>query len=400
LGDARAQGEVALREANLARITGRYSHAAARSQEVIAHAEKAGARLLEAQGYAMLGLVMRHQGNFPEAGEWLALAQEQVRSLGEEELAAQIAYWIGLNHYSADRFEEARRNVLAARESFEQMGNRMGQANCLLLLGTIANRIGDIGGSLEQLGKALEACRAVGWRAREPVVMLDLSAVWLEIGEYETAQRLLEGSLAISRETGYREAEAVGLDTLGLTEQMRGQHEKAVELCLEALVVIRELGDRRSEGYALTHLGYSRLELGRLTEAREDLTRAMALRLELDDKTPTVVDNLAALARVAVGENQPSEAVSLAVRTLDQMRDHGAGGVEYPIRAYLDCYRVLCAHGGADEMALAKQALAEARALLDQRAANISDADLRNSFLFKVPFNRDLLQLTASGATA
>ncbi len=398
LSGARAQGEVALRQANLARVTGKYAHAAASSQEAIAQAEKAGDRLLEAQGYAMLGLVMRHQGNFAEAGEWLALALEQAQTLGEAGLAAQITYWIGLNHYSADRFEPARQNAGAARESFERLGNRMGEANCLLLLGTIANRVGDIGGSLDQLGKALEACRAVGWRAREPVVLLDLSAVWLEVGEYETAQRLLKESLPICRETGYREAEAVSLDSLGLIEQMQGRHSEAIALCLEALAVIRELGDRRSEGYALTHLGYSRLELGDLAAARDELNKAIALRLELDDKTPTVVDNFAALARVAFAERKVAEASTLAINALDRMRDYGASGVEYPIRAYLDCCRVLCAHGGADELAQARQALAEARALLDKRAANIRDADLRNSFLQKVPFNRELLAMTEGGA--
>lgn len=391
LGDGKAQAEVALRQANLARVTGKYADAAASSQSAITFAEKAGEKLLEAQGYAMLGLVMRHQGNFAEAGEWLALALDQAQALGEEGLAAQITYWIGLTCYSADKFEDARRNVTTAAVSFERLGNRMGEANCLLLLGTIAGRTGDIGGSLEQLGKALVVCRAVGWRSREPFALGDLSAMRMEIGQYDAARDLLRESLAICREVGDREGEAVNLDTLGLIDQMTGRHDTAVELCAEALAIAREIGDRRGEGYILTHLGASWLEQGEWQAARDALNAAVALRTELEKNTPTLVDNLAMLARVALGEGNSSQAWAFASDALSRMRESGAEGVEYPARAYLDCYRALSGLQTAEAVALAAQALQEARSLLHERAGRIADPALRASYLKNVPFNRELL---------
>ena len=39
-------------------------------------AEQAGDRPVEAQGYALLGLVSRHVGNYKEAQGWLEMALE------------------------------------------------------------------------------------------------------------------------------------------------------------------------------------------------------------------------------------------------------------------------------------------------------------------------------------
>ncbi|MCU0507701.1 MAG: hypothetical protein MUC34_04730 [Anaerolineae bacterium] len=79
------------------------------------------------------------------------------------------------------------------------------------------------------------------------------------------------------------------------------------------------------------------------------------------------------------------------------MREHGADGVEYPVRAYLDCYQVLRALADAQHFEEAGRALEEGRGLLLKRAANIRDATLRESFLTKVAFNRQLL---AAGGSA
>ncbi len=113
LKDGRAQAEVSLRRANLARLTANYGAASTHAQAAVAQAEQAGDALIAAQGYAMLGLVLRHQGNFGEAGEWLDLALEQAQSANDDNLLGQITYWAGLNQYSSDQLDIARCQRLA-----------------------------------------------------------------------------------------------------------------------------------------------------------------------------------------------------------------------------------------------------------------------------------------------
>lgn len=390
LKDERAKAQASLRQANLARVTGSYVEAAVRAQDAVQQAVKAGDKLIETEAYALSGLVLRHQGSYREAAEWLELALDQAQSLGDAGLGAQITYWRGLNAYSADEFEPARRSVLQAQRAFEQLGDQLGQANCALLLGAIATRQGDNGEASLQLRQALEACRRVGWRSREAFALGDLAAVLIDLGEYEAAREHQQAALVIAREVGDREGEAISLDTLGLIEQLLGRHAEALTLCEQALTLSRELGDRRSEGYELTHIGYAHLERGELTQARAALQEAVALRSALAESIPSVVDDLSALARVELADGQAGRAAAYANETLDRLQAHGAEGVEYPIRAYLDCIRVLQLAGDAAGRARAAQTLQAAYDLLQQRAACVQDPELRRSLLTKVPFNREL----------
>ena len=59
-----------------------------------------------------------------------------------------------------------------------------------------------------------------------------------------------------------------------------------------------------------------------------------------------------------------------------------------PLWVYLTCYQALSSNGEAD---LAKQSLQAGDVILQQRAAQIQDEQLRRQFLENVPFNRELL---------
>jgi tetratricopeptide (TPR) repeat protein len=221
-------------------------------------------------------------------------------------------------------------------------------------------------------------------------VLSDLGNVRVNIGEYEAARRDQLAALEIAREVSDRESEAVNLDTLGLIAQQLGRHDEALALCQQALEIARAIGDRRGEGYALTHLGYSYLDRGDLAAARHALNEAIALRYELADRLPTVVDDLAALARVELGEGEAAKAFAYATEALDRLREHGPEGVEFPVRAYLVCFQVLRAIGSSEAHTRATEALEEGHALLEKSAAQIQDTRLRESYLANVPFNRDL----------
>ena len=245
---------------------------------------------------------------------------------------------------------------------------------------------------IRNLERALEACRRVGWRSREGLVLGDLAGVLLELGEYETAQRHYSLALTISREVSDRGSESVSLDGLGLIEQQLGRHAQALALFEQALPVARGIGDRRGEAYVLTHLGYSFLECDDLDRARSSLQEAIALRDALADRIPSVVDDLVALAHVELAVGQPARAFDNVAEALDRLRQRGAEGVEYPVRDYLICYEVLQAVGSSEAHERAARALADGYALLQKRAASINDPSLRESYLTKVPFNRELAE--------
>ena len=101
MNDRRVQAEVSLRRASYARLTGDYQAAQAQALEAVMRAEQAGDRAVEAQGYALLGLVSRHVGNYKEAQGWLEMALDLARDLNDPNLTAQTTYFLGRNQFSS-----------------------------------------------------------------------------------------------------------------------------------------------------------------------------------------------------------------------------------------------------------------------------------------------------------
>ena len=65
----------------------------------------------------------------------------------------------------------------------------------------------------------------------------------------------------------------------------------------------------------------------------------------------------------------------------------GLDGAEHPLRVILTCYRVLRVCGDARATTI----LTDTHALLQERAAKISDENMRRSYLENVPEHRELV---------
>jgi tetratricopeptide (TPR) repeat protein len=161
----------------------------------------------------------------------------------------------------------------------------------------------------------------------------------------------------------------------------------ARQLCKQALALNRQTGDRRGEGYSLTHLAFALEALGDLDAAAAAYEEALHLRREIGQEA-LAVDNLAGLAALAARQGQHDEALVQAHQVLDWMATHGVTGMSYPVRAYALAADALEAAG---EQAQAASALDAARALVQERAAKISDPDVRASFLEKVALHARLI---------
>jgi hypothetical protein len=95
------------------------------------------------------------------------------------------------------------------------------------------------------------------------------------------------------------------------------------------------------------------------------------------------------LARAHLALGDPATALDYARQALSILHECGGQGPEYPQHDYLTCYQVLAA---AQEEDKAREALLSAYDLLAAQSQRISDADLRRSFLERVPQNRAIVE--------
>ena len=385
-GQPDQQLEGLLRQVQYHLETGDYALAHQLAQQAINRASQAALPEPEVRGCALLGRILFHQGQYDQAREWLELAEGAARDQGFTALLARSGYDLGMVDYFQGRYHAAVGRYSQAMEQYQELGNKKGQVNCLLMQGTVYAAQGAYGQARQALEEALETCRRIGWRRGETYMLGNLGSIALNLGQLEEAQSRHEWALEICREVSDREGEAVSLDTLGLVQLFLGYPEKARAYFQLALAIDREIGYQRGEGFALTHLGHAHLALDQPQAAADSFRAASALRRSIGSHPGQLVDDRAGLASALLALGDLTAGLEQARQALNELAEYGPEQGEYPICVYVQCLRVLQAAGDPD----AHLAYQSGLALLHQQADSIQDQELRRTFLERVPFNREL----------
>jgi tetratricopeptide (TPR) repeat protein len=177
------------------------------------------------------------------------------------------------------------------------------------------------------------------------------------------------------------------MGNLGLLFHYLGEHETALEYSQDALQMAQEIGDRAKEGIMWMKLGHALLGLGRLEKAAEAYQNSVALRRELG-RPNLAMESLAGLARVALAQGDLAQAQAHAEEILRHLETGTLHGAIAPFEVYLTCYCVLKA--GQDPRA--QEVLATAHDRLQERAARITDEEMRHSFLENVVAHREIVR--------
>ncbi|MBN1137764.1 MAG: AAA family ATPase [Anaerolineae bacterium] len=418
----RRLAEVALREANYSQRM-RDNAAASAAAERAIHLARADQDLgIAAEAYLVWGRCSQdletQEGRFEQA---LALA----RVAGHRPVEADGLRELGM--IASKRFDQA-----AAKRCYEQalsiyrdLGDRRGEGRVLNTLGFLCAEQGDYAADIAYHEQGLRLCRETGARWEAAWAMLALGMGFLSQGDYAPAIGHMEGALGIWREIGDRWTEVLGLLGLGWIRHTLGDYPRARE-CYEQVysahsnrpgmlatvqscqsLLYHHLGDGEAahacaqqaldqakhtedlgqQASALLALGHALATLEDWTGAAAAYRQALALR-EQFGQHHLAPDPLAGLARVALAQGEPAEAMAHVEAILGYLEARPTlEGTWEPLHIYLTCYHVLCANGDPR----AQGVLDAGYRLLQERAAKIDDEALRRSYLENVAANRELV---------
>jgi hypothetical protein len=127
--------------------------------------------------------------------------------------------------------------------------------------------------------------------------------------------------------------------------------------------------------------------LGQFTEAAEAYQQALGLWQDAGQREKAM-EPLAGLAWVSLAQGNQTPAKAYVEKVLHHLETGTLDGTLEPFRIYLTCYRVLQANGDPRS----RELLDTAYNLLQERAAKISDEDLRHSFLENMANHREILE--------
>jgi tetratricopeptide (TPR) repeat protein len=428
LADDHRSAEVALREANYALlVSGDRSTIIAAVQRAIHHARLAGDVAGEAEGYLLwgktyylrssqvldaiprlkqalrlsrtarrgaleadclreLGLLSQQQGNYAAALSYFEQSLQAFRGTGDRMGEGRALNTLGLVNYNMGNYATARDYCEQGLRLCRETGNRFDEAWALQHLGWTSHMQADYTAARVYYEQSLRIFRDVGNWHGELFAQFFLGRLFDDLGCHVQARACYKQTLDSDHVTG--EGEGAVLGRLSLVHHHMGDGETAHRYAGRALGHYAErTGVPSGRADALTVLGHALTGLGRLDEAADAYREAVSL-LRDSARRLEVVDPLAGLARVALAQGEPGQALVHAQEILRYVEDYPKlEGTLKPLRVYLTCYQVLRAH----EDLRADDVLHAAHSLLQERAANIDDEALRRSYLENVAAHREIV---------
>lgn len=370
---------------------GEYRRAAELAQEGAALAAEEREPAVAADGCARWGSALLLLGEYPAAREHLERAVELAQAAASPAVEAECRRRLGLLERDLGNDAAARAQLQRALDLFTASGDRDGAGVSLDNLGIVASDQADYAAAQACYEEALLIFEQTGYRLGQVSVRTNLGCLQIRLGDYARAEATFAQALHALREMGGRMGEALLLNNLGNAALFQGNYEAAQDDARQAVMAARESAERLSEGYALDLLGHVSSGLRQYQSAAAAYLEALAVWEELGQPN-LAMESLAGLARVGLATGDLAQAQDHVARIMAYIDEVGAiRGTDEDVLIYLTCYRVLHAAGDVR----AGPVLATAYHLVQERAGQIGDEALRQSFLESVAVHREVVEAWA-----
>jgi adenylate cyclase len=344
-----------------------------------------GDRRGERQSLSNLGLAFREQGQYADASRYFDQALRLSREIGDLAGEGYELANLGLLARDQGRHTASRKYYEQSLKISRQIDDRSLEAMSLLGLGNVYKEEGEFDDAAHDCQEALLIFREIGDRRFEHLALKEVANIALELGDYSTAYSHDEQALVCFRQIGDRQSEGDTLNQLALLAHKAGDDKASSEYSQKALTIAQEMGEPWLESEALTYSGHALTSLGQLKAAGEYYQRAVLMWRE-QNRPDLAMESLAGLARIALTEGHPAQALAYVEEIVAQLADETfstAGMAE----AYLTCYRVL----QANDDSRAEAMLTTVYNQLQARAIKIADNNMRASYLENVTVHREIV---------
>jgi class 3 adenylate cyclase/tetratricopeptide (TPR) repeat protein len=387
LGDAGRQVEVLNRRARQAVDLGAFERSLSFCQQALALAGKTDDLPGGAEAQRIRGILHANRGEYTESGDAFHQALKCYRELGHQEGQITSLSNLGLlSHYKGE-LETALQFYHQALAIARDRGVRRREGALLVNIGMTYRRQGNYNQARAYCEQALNILREIGDFPSVEINLGNLGEVAMAQGDLEMARSYHQQALELARQLQDPEGEATSLVNLGLLSSYDQEWKLARNDLRAALRGFRRIGHHRGQADTLHHLGVLELAAGRPAVAAGLLRKALTLWQEVGDAGNSVA-SCAWLSLALLKSGEQDQARAVLGTAMEQLSAEGYGGVYPQQEVWWAAYQVLEAQG---EKARAFQALEQAHRLVQEQAARIDDPARRQSFLERIPVNREIV---------
>ena len=399
LEQARSLNDPGLESAalNALTLTLFYSHRltemAERAEEALAVAERAESETLRVETMQLIGLKHLCYGELAEAKSFLDDAVSTARRINHKPVLLSGLGWRGLLHFFQTEYEPAEEMLIEGRQLASEMRDGFLLLLSLFALGLTRGNLGRISEAIATLNEGIKMAQRNGDRFWYPRLPNCIGWIHRELQDFDHALEYDQQGLEVGREHHVLEAEANSLINLGIDFDHTGKSEETLSRFHEAESIF--------ERDAWFRWRYNiRLQAGTCEHwlARGDLDQASEYAGKLLDvathyqarKYIAVAHRLFAETAMARGDLSTAEKKLNAA--LELLREYPAPLVAWKTYALLGRL-----HSQSGDPSSARDAFAEAAAIVNSIAANTADEALRQTFFNSATVTEVLTGAVESG---
>lgn len=390
LNDDTRRALAARQWAQLYETSGDYNSALEIIERCVTLARHLGDKALLGQGFNHWGRLLYLRGQYDTALDYLQQALDLAEQSRDENAMAACLNNQGLVAYYQANYDAAREAFQKSIVLWEALDDKAALGHSLSNLGDVYYDIGHYALARQAFQRALALHQTIGDRAGAALARYGLGKVERSLGQYEAAKADLEQALTFYQSIGDRHLEGRCLADLGLLYCRLRDYGTAIIYLDESLTILRELDAPWWHiAKTLIYFAWALHDQGRLVEARDTIIEALETERDTQRRV-AMVEDVAHLGRIALATGDLSLADSCTQQILFFVERQGMRSVEHPALVYLTCYHILQANGKA---AQAQTVLVEGHRLLMKQANFIDEANLRESYLTRIPEHQQLNNL-------
>lgn len=237
---------------------------------------------------------------------------EKALTLAEElqnELWVSRAYLtLGIIRIRESSFEEAKKAILKAEAFFKKNGPQKDLAEAYRLLGMACQNLDEKVSAIDYFQQALRINIALGNRAEEGSVCVNIGGFYGVQGDFEVAKEYFIKAAEAFESVGDSARKHVVYLNLAAVNKDLGDHQQSIYYSLLARMYFEEMQHELRLGIISYNLGISYRELGNFTQSIDELKQALVIFENLGDKLRINGANLE-LAKVWAAQEKYPEAL-------------------------------------------------------------------------------------------
>ncbi|HVS20963.1 MAG TPA: AAA family ATPase, partial [Pyrinomonadaceae bacterium] len=381
--EARALGESATESAALNALTltlfysHRLSEMAARAEEALEVAERAGSEALRIETMQLIGLKHLCYGELAEATSMLDEVVRLARAIDHKPVLLSGLGWRGLLHFFQTEYEYAEGMLSEARKLASEIRDGFLLLESVFVLGLTRGNMGRISEALATLNEGIKMGQRNGDRFWYPRMPNCIGWIHRELQDFDHAVEYDQHGLDVGREHHVLEAQANSLINLGIDYDHTGKSAQTLSTFHEAESIFERDAWFRWRYNIRLQAGTCEhwLAQGDLDQASEYAGRLLDVATHYQArKYITVAHKL--FAEIAMARGDSSTAGAELNAALDQLREYPAPLVAWKTYAVLGRLR-----SQSGDLPAAREAFAQAVAIVKSIATNTDDEGLRQTFL-------------------